>query len=209
MILLLVTLQSIPGVALTGTLQSQRVKESSGVAVSRAHPGVLWTHNDSADGAYVYATDLTGADRGFVRIEGARAVDWEDIALGPCPARRGACLYIADTGDNDRTRRSVVIYAVPEPDPPGKGTGPVRSAPAAALRIKYSGGPDDVEAIYGDHGLTTATVADFALCHAGTTRDQRGDQAGRPAGGHPHVHGDLHVRPGRRGASDTQRLARV
>jgi len=147
-ILLLLTLQSIPSVALTGTVQSQRVKESSGVAVSRAHPGVLWTHNDSGDGAYVYATDLTGADRGFVRIEGARAVDWEDIALGPCPARRGACLYIADTGDNDRTRRSVVIYAVPEPDPPGKGTGPVRSAPAAALRIKYSGGSDDVEAIY-------------------------------------------------------------
>src|SRR5882762_10325871 len=111
-ILLLVTLQSIPSVALTGTLQSPRVKESSGVAVSRAHPGVLWTHNDSGDGAYVYATDLTGADRGFVRIEGARAVDWEDIALGPCPARRDACLYIADTGDNDRTRKSVVIYAV-------------------------------------------------------------------------------------------------
>jgi len=129
-ILLLLTLQSIPGVALTGTLQSPRVIESSGVAASRA------------------ATDLTGADRGFVRIDGARAVDWEDIALGPCPAWRGTCLYIADTGDNDRTRKSVVIYAVPEPDPPGKGKGPGRSAPGAALRIKYSGGPDDVEAIY-------------------------------------------------------------
>src|SRR6266851_3364421 len=147
-VLLLLTLQSIPGVALTGTLQSPRVKEISGVAVSRAHPGVLWTHNDSGDGSYMYATDLTGADRGFVRIDGARAVDWEDIALGPCPVRRGACLYIADTGDNDRTRKSVVIYAVPEPDPPGKGKGPGRSAPGAALRIKYSGGPDDVEAIY-------------------------------------------------------------
>jgi len=147
-ILLLVTLQSIPGVALTGTLQSPRVKESSGVALSRAHLGVLWTHNDSGDGAYLYATDLTGADRGFVRIDGARAVDWENIALGPCPARRGTCLYIADTGDNDRTRKSVVTYAVPEPDPPGKGKGPGRSAPAAALRIEYSGGPDDVEAIY-------------------------------------------------------------
>jgi len=116
-ILLLLTLQSIPGVALTGTLQSPRVIESSGVAASRA------------------ATDLTGADRGFVRIDGARAVDWEDIALGPCPAWRGTCLYIADTGDNDRTRKSVVIYAVPEPDPPGKGKGPGRSAPAAAPRV--------------------------------------------------------------------------
>src|SRR5439155_9691664 len=75
-ILLLLTLQSIPSVALTGTLHSPRVKESSGIAASRAHPGVLWTHNDSRDDAYVYATDLAGADRGVVRIRGARAVDW-------------------------------------------------------------------------------------------------------------------------------------
>ena len=148
MIFLILTLQSIPSVALTGTLHSPRVKESSGIAVSRARPGVLWTHNDSGDGAYVYATDLAGADRGFLRIGAARAVDWEDIALGPCPSRPGACLYIADTGDNERNRKSVVIYAVAEPDPPGRGRGPVRSAPAAALRLRYTGGPDDVEAMY-------------------------------------------------------------
>jgi len=147
-ILLLLTLQSIPSVALTGTLHSPRVKESSGIAASRAHPGVLWTHNDSRDDAYVYATDLAGADRGVVRIRGARAVDWEDIALGPCPTQRAACLYIADTGDNAMARKSVVIYAMTEPGPPDRQGGPVRSAPAAALRLKYVGGPDDVEAIY-------------------------------------------------------------
>ena len=85
MIVLLLTLQSIPTVALTARFRSPRVRESSGVAVSRAHRGVLWTHNDSGDDAYVYATDLAGTDRGVVRIRGARAVDWEDIALGPCP----------------------------------------------------------------------------------------------------------------------------
>jgi hypothetical protein len=147
-ILILLTLQGIPSVALTGTLHSPRVKESSGIAASRAHPGVLWTHNDSGDDAYVYATDLTGADRGSVRIRGARAVDWEDIALGPCLTQPGACLYIADTGDNEMARKSVVIYAVAEPDPPDRHSGPVRSAPAAALRLKFAGGPDDVEAIY-------------------------------------------------------------
>src|SRR5712691_4960515 len=84
-ILLLLTLQSIPSVALTGTLQSPRVKESSGIAASRAHPGVLWTHNDSGDDAYVYATDLTGADRGSVRIRGARA-------RSPRPAERSGSL---------------------------------------------------------------------------------------------------------------------
>jgi len=105
-------------------------------------------HNDSGDDAYVYATDLAGTDRGMVRIRGARAVDWEDIALGPCPTGGGACLYIADTGDNERVRKSVVIYAVPEPDPPARGGRAVPSAAAAALRLRYRGGPDDVEAIY-------------------------------------------------------------
>src|SRR6266540_1134177 len=100
-----------PRVTLAVNLQSPRVRESSGVVVSRAHRGVLWTHNDSGDGPYVYATDLSGADRGAVRIRDARAVDWEDIALGPCPAAGGACLYIADTGDNEENRKSVVIYA--------------------------------------------------------------------------------------------------
>jgi len=147
-ILLILTLQGIPSVTLTSTFRGPRVRESSGVAVSRAHAGVLWTHNDSGDDAYVYATDLAGADRGFVRIRGARAVDWEDIALGPCPTRGGACLYIADTGDNERVRESVVIYAVPEPDPPARAGRAVASAPAVALRLRYQGGPDDVEAIY-------------------------------------------------------------
>src|SRR5207237_2233098 len=35
------------------TFQSPRLVESSGVAVSRAHPGVLWTHNDSGDAPYL------------------------------------------------------------------------------------------------------------------------------------------------------------
>src|SRR6266568_6264490 len=45
---------------LQATFQSPRLVESSGVAVSRAYPGVLWTHNDSGDGPYLYATDLRG-----------------------------------------------------------------------------------------------------------------------------------------------------
>src|SRR5467141_1797430 len=44
--------------------QSPRLVESSGVAVSRAYPGVLWTHNDSGDGPYLYATDVRGTNRG-------------------------------------------------------------------------------------------------------------------------------------------------
>src|SRR2546427_5041371 len=66
---------------LQATFQSPRLIESSGVAVSHAYPGVLWTHNDSGDGPYVYATDLHGTDRGALLVPGAQAIDWEDISL--------------------------------------------------------------------------------------------------------------------------------
>jgi len=150
MFLPLLLLQSAATVStLTGTFRSPRLTESSGVVVSRAHPGILWTHNDSGDGPYLYATDLRGTDRGAVRVSGAQAVDWEDIALGPCPRQRGDCLYIADTGNNSLRRASVRIYAVPEPDPPGEavGTGRVTKA-ALALTVLYPSGPDDVEGLY-------------------------------------------------------------
>jgi len=150
-LLLWQTSTTTPVIELTGRFQSPRVTESSGVAVSRAHRGTLWTHNDSGEGPYLFATDLHGADRGAIRVSGARAVDWEDIALGPCPitGRQGACLYVGDTGDNLERRRSVTVYAVPEPDPPGSPADTQRvTAAALALNLRYPDGSHDVEAMY-------------------------------------------------------------
>jgi len=133
----------------TGQFASPRVVESSGVAVSRAHPGVLWTHNDSGDGPYLYATDLRGSDLGFLLVSGASAVDWEDMALGPCPTRAGTCVYLADTGDNLETRPSVTVYAVPEPEPPTGPRDTLRTTAAPeVLQLRYPDGSHDVEAIY-------------------------------------------------------------
>ena len=133
----------------TGAVQSPRVLEASGVAVSRAYPGVLWTHNDSGDGPYLYATDLYGSDLGSVRVTDAEALDWEDIAIGPCPTSRATCLFIADVGDNLEVRPFVTVYAVPEPDPPGSARDTARTTRApAVLRLRYPDGARDVEAIY-------------------------------------------------------------
>lgn len=131
----------------TGTFADPRVPESSGVAASRRAPGVLWTHNDSGDGPYVYATDTTGVARGAFAVTGARNVDWEDIALGPCAG--GTCLYIADTGDNQERRRSVALYRVPEPDVPERHPFRTRpTAPAQGVTVRYPDGPHDVEAMW-------------------------------------------------------------
>lgn len=145
---------------LQATIQSPRLIESSGVAVSRAHPDVLWSHNDSGDGPYLYATDLQGADRGRLLVAGAAAIDWEDMTLGPCPvsfvlqtrpSRQVAtsCVYLADTGDNFELRPFVTVYAVPEPEPPtgpGDTLGVTRAA--AVLQLWYPDGSHDVEGVY-------------------------------------------------------------
>jgi hypothetical protein len=145
---------------LQATFESPRVVESSGVAVSRAYPGVLWTHNDSGDGPYLYATDLKGSDHGALLVPGAVALDWEDIALGPCPVvfslqtrptRRIAetCIYLADTGDNLEFRPFVTVYAIPEPAPPDRASDTLGTTRApAVLQLRYPDGAHDVEAIY-------------------------------------------------------------
>ncbi len=136
-------------VRMSGAFQRPRLRESSGVAASRAHPGLLWTHNDSGDGPFIYATDTAGANLGMLRVAGAEAVDWEDIALGPCPDSNESCLYLADTGDNNEVRATVTVYAVREPAPPEGPADTTRQTPTArALQITYPGGPADVEAIY-------------------------------------------------------------
>ncbi|HEX9107875.1 MAG TPA: hypothetical protein VF832_11615, partial [Longimicrobiales bacterium] len=117
------------------------LNESSGLAASRRHPGVLWTHNDSDGEPAVYAIDTRGRLLGTVRVTGARNVDWEDIALGPCAA--GDCLYIGDIGDNDAVRGEVQLYRVPEPAP-----GDAATAPAERLTLVYPDGPRDAEALF-------------------------------------------------------------
>jgi hypothetical protein len=116
------------------------VHEASGVAVSRRAEGVLWTHSDGG-APQVLAVSPDGTVRGTVRIAGASAGDWEDVAVGPCDA--GACLYVADIGDNDAARARITVYRVPEPEP-ADGT----SAPAEALHATYPDGPQDAEALF-------------------------------------------------------------
>jgi hypothetical protein len=117
------------------------IHESSGVAASRAHAGVFWTHNDSGD-PVVYAVNAQGQLAGTVRVSGARVEDWEDISLAPCPSG-GDCLYVGDIGDNDARRASVTVWRVPEPAP-----GDAESRPAEALVFRYPDGAHDAEAMF-------------------------------------------------------------
>jgi hypothetical protein len=114
--------------------------EASGVAGSRRTPGMFWAHNDSAD-PVILALDQQGAVKGRVRVNGASVDDWEDLAVGPCP--QGSCVYIADIGDNDGSRKHITLYRVPEPTPGDAATGS-----ADVFRAEYPDGPHDAESVF-------------------------------------------------------------
>ncbi|MEZ4450946.1 MAG: hypothetical protein R3B09_15805 [Nannocystaceae bacterium] len=126
------------------------LREISGVVASRRQPGVLWVHNDSGAGPEIHALGLDGALLADGEVVGAQAVDWEDIALGPGPEPGRDYLYIADIGDNQRRRSSVVIYRIPEPEV-GSGAGlRLRSEPAVATTLRYDRGAENAEALLVD-----------------------------------------------------------
>ena len=135
-----------------GELEDDAVDESSGVAASRANAGLYWTHNDSGDGPFLYAFDRRGAKRGVWRVAGAKAGDWEDMAVGAGPERGRSYLYIGDIGDNDYARSSLVVYRVPEPtvadaDADSSKKRARETAPAEAIRLKYPDGAHDAETL--------------------------------------------------------------
>lgn len=127
------------------SLQDPAITESSGLAASTAHPGIVYTHNDSDGAPQIFAVDSSGRTRAVFTIAGAGARDWEGIALGRDEAGRPA-LYIADIGDNLKGAWPyVTVYRVREPSK-------IRSQTlrATAFRFTYADGPRDAESILVD-----------------------------------------------------------
>ena len=136
---------------ITGNIDSNEIKESSGLAYSKCQPNVLWTHNDQGSGPYIFALSGDGKHLGTFKVPNAEAVDWEDIS--EYKDTSGKCfLYIADTGDNDEARPQVTIYRIPEPElKPEYSTSDkasaIATAPADALNLNYGEKKDNAEAL--------------------------------------------------------------
>ncbi|WP_103512047.1 hypothetical protein [Streptomyces sp. SM13] len=122
------------------TIEDPRITESSGLAASRAHPGVYWTHNDSDDGPYVFAVDSrTGKTLATITMRGVgEPRDVEGISIGP-----DGDIYVGDIGDNlDGSWDHVWIYRFPEPKQ-------LRDATVTAVQydVKYADGARNAEAL--------------------------------------------------------------
>jgi hypothetical protein len=115
-------------------------RESSGIALGRERPGLLWTHNDRGNTPELFAVDEQGGLVQTVRL-GVPAIDWEDIEIANCDG--GSCLYVGDIGDNDALRENIAIYRLPEPTEGQREAGEV-----VALRARYPEGPRDAESLF-------------------------------------------------------------
>ncbi|HYN17888.1 MAG TPA: hypothetical protein VEY96_07380, partial [Actinomycetes bacterium] len=146
-------------------LEDQRILESSGLALSRRHEAVLWTHNDSGDGPALYAVGADGRTLATLTLAGVEARDWEAMAAGRDDRGRPA-LFVGDIGDNNGVWPEVAVYRVTEPAELRDAT-----VPAVRYRLRYADGSRDAEALLVDPRsnrlyVATKDVAGGALYRA-------------------------------------------
>lgn len=132
-----------------GRIDHKAITESSGLAASRKHPGVYWTHNDSGNGAFVFAITREGGFLAEYPVANVRNNDWEAIA-----ADDEGHLFIADVGNNDLKRDRAIVYRLDEPDP--AAAGPKGKGQALRVnqvwRLSYPGKPFDAESLFIHQG---------------------------------------------------------
>lgn len=135
------------------TIASPLVTESSSLAVSTAHPNLVYTTNDSGDSASIYVLDASNGELvGRTSLAGVAAVDVEALAVGD-----DGTLVVGDIGDNAAERDHVAVYRLPQP---GRGDVSVRPL---AVTLTYPGGPRDAESLLYDSSTHRVFVASKRL----------------------------------------------
>jgi hypothetical protein len=133
------------------TVSDASLVEISGIAVSRANPGLIWVHQDSGSGPMLTAINTSGDTLGTLTLTGASSTDWEDLALGPCGD--ATCLWVGDIGDNAASRTDVALWATEEPVLAGL-TDFALTASGTRYPFSYPEGPQDAEALVIDQDGT-------------------------------------------------------
>ena len=176
-------------------INSMEITESSSLFVSTAHPGLVYTTNDSGDTPTIYVLDAdNGALVGRTTLSGVDAVDVEALAGGT-----DGLLVMADIGDNDSVRDSVSVYRLPQPES-GR-----RTASAERVELAYVDGPRDAESALYDARTGRIFVVSKELAGASvyvTPRNvfDRSRALLRRVAGAPALATDATLLPGAKGA---------
>jgi hypothetical protein len=122
------------------------IDEASGIADSKANPGYLWVEQDSGNPNDIALLSQTGQLLKKINIRSAINRDWEDMALGNGPNAGTNYLYLAETGDNNKSYSQYSIFRIPEP----LSTVDTVSV-YDELKFNYPDGSHDAEAILIDN----------------------------------------------------------
>ena len=143
----------------------KRFTEISGLATSIRHPGVIYLHNDSGDGPFIYAVDAsTCKTLATMKVRGMSARDAEAIATGR-DAQGRPVIWFADIGDNLDSWPFVRIHQIREPKRLVSTT-----VDAVTYRYTYSDIPHNAEALLANPAKPQLWVVTKQLAHGSLYR---------------------------------------
>jgi len=142
------------------TFSDSRFTEISGIATSTQHPHTIWLHNDSSGGPFIYAVDSqTCATRATIKITGAKARDFESIAVGS-DKRGRPVIWLGDIGDNRDNWPNVEVLRILEPMNLVSQT-----LDAKTYRFTYRDRPHNAETLLADPFKPLLWVVTKQLAH--------------------------------------------
>ncbi len=145
-----------------GFLQSQQLKELSGLAPCTYRQNWLYAHNDGGDYNRIFIIDTSGNHIKSVIVPFSGNRDMEDMAVDPTPINGNTYIYLGDIGDNNAVYPEIKIYRIREEVFPNDGRDTATQR-ATTLKFVYPDGPRDAEALLVDpwsHHLYVFTKRD-------------------------------------------------
>lgn len=137
------------GVETLGAVADADLTETSGVAVSRRDPDVLWVHNDSGHDPVLYALNRAGDLLGTWTLDVDRG-DLEDMAAGYDEDGTPE-LWLGDVGDNRLERTEITLYRLEEPEVDTTGVATDHEVTdLETITLTYPDGAHNCEALMED-----------------------------------------------------------
>ena len=138
-----------PGVV-TGRVETDDLKETSGIVGSIANPSYLWAHNDGGDKPRIFLIDSAGQIKATIWFDNVKHRDWEDIAIGPGPDEGKNYVFVGDIGDNESEHKFKFIYRIEEPALDLTGQIDTTLTKIDCIKIQLPDGSRDAEAMLVD-----------------------------------------------------------